>query len=440
MELTGRTAFITGGAQGIGLGIARRLSREGVKLALADIDAAALDAAQDELTASTDVKTYVLDVRDREAFASVADEVESQQGPVSLLFNNAGVAGATPVTEMTYEMWDWVLGINLHGVINGIQTFLPRMIARGEGGHVVNTSSGAGIAPTGSGHLYHTSKYAVVGLSESLRQDLEYARIGIGISVLCPGPVATNIVARTIANRPGRTPAENDHELTRVREMSAALAAGVSPDEVGDMVWNGIKSNSPYIFTDRVMADLVIDRTEALMAAMPVDTDDTDEPAAEHKGPIGSLRERPKRKMRSFAVSADIPASPAEVFAVITDFSRAGEWTKGHVGLPDGPPDSLQPGASFVQRVDSMGSTTDISWTLTDVHTPTTLGMEGAGPMGTRLSTQFSLEPSGDSTALTVTTEMGGGLMIGPIGKTAIKNARENQLESLQKLQSLFAW
>ncbi len=439
MEFTGRTAFITGGANGIGLGIARRLSREGVKLALADIDAAALDAARDELTASTDVRTYTLDVRDREAYASVADKVESQLGPVSLLFNNAGVAGATPVTEMSYEMWDWVLGINLHGVVNGIQTFLPRMIARGEGGHVVNTSSGAGLAMTDSGHLYHTSKYAVVGLSESLRQDLERSRIGIGMSVLCPGPVATDIVARTSANRPDRIPVDDELRQKQLRQMGDVLASsGTSPDEVGDMVWNGIKSNSAYIFTDGIMADLVINRAEALVAAMPGDTDDTGN-TGDKKEPIESVRERPKRKTRSFTLDADIPASPAEVFAVITDFSRLGEWTKGHISLPDGPPDSLQPGASFVQRIDSMGSTTDISWTLTDVHTPTAFGMEGAGPMGTRLSTQFSLKPSADSTALTVTMEMSGGLLIGPIGKTAIKNAQENQLESLQKLKSLFA-
>lgn len=141
-DFAGRTAFITGGAQGIGLGIARRLAREGVNLALVDIDTEALRRARTELGGQTKVRTEVLDVRDREAFAKVADAIETDLGPVSLLFNNAGVAGSISIEKMNYAAWDWVLGVNLQGVINGIQTFLPRMIKRAVGGHIVNTSSG----------------------------------------------------------------------------------------------------------------------------------------------------------------------------------------------------------------------------------------------------------------------------------------------------------
>src|SRR5437016_1447959 len=134
-DMASATAFITGGAQGIGLGIARALAGRGVKLALADINAEALDAARNELSDITAVETRVLDVRDREAYAAVADEVESALGPVSLLFNNAGVASHVHVKRMTYEHWDWALGVNLDGVVNGIQTFVPRMCARKEGGY-----------------------------------------------------------------------------------------------------------------------------------------------------------------------------------------------------------------------------------------------------------------------------------------------------------------
>ncbi len=120
----GRVAFVTGGAQGIGLGIARALARQGVKLAIADVNRPALEAAQAELSALTPTEVFVLDVRDRTAYATVADEAEQRLGPVSLLFNNAGVAGGASVAEMTYEMWDWVLGVNLTGVVNGVQTFV----------------------------------------------------------------------------------------------------------------------------------------------------------------------------------------------------------------------------------------------------------------------------------------------------------------------------
>ncbi len=163
-DVKGKTAFITGGARGIGLGIARAFARAGVKLAIADIDPDSLASAKSELAKLTAVETFKLDVRDREAYARVADEAEARLGPVSILCNNAGVAAAT---RFTYEFWDWMLGINLNGVINGIQTFMPRMLERGGDGHIVNTASGAGLVAEGSSVMYSTSKFAVVGLSES---------------------------------------------------------------------------------------------------------------------------------------------------------------------------------------------------------------------------------------------------------------------------------
>ena len=266
-DIAGRIAFITGGANGIGLGIARAFARAGAKLALADVDAAALAAAKSELAGQTDVATFVLDVRDRDAFARAADEAETRWGPVSLLFNNAGIALAIPVERMSFEAWDYALGVNLGGVVNGLQTFLPRMLARGrevKGGHVVNTASGAGLAAPGSGFLYHTAKFAVVGLSESLRSELEAT--GIGVSVLCPGPVATKIMYRTARMQPDSAPRLDPQILAAV---DSVLGAGESPDAAGEMVLRAVRANALYIHTDRVMELAIQARTQALLDALP---------------------------------------------------------------------------------------------------------------------------------------------------------------------------
>lgn len=270
-QVSGRTAFITGGANGIGLGIARAFAHQGVKLALVDLDAAALERAKAELSAITAVETAVLDVRDRNGFARVADEVEAALGPVSLVFNNAGVAGGAPAAKMTYELWDWGMDINLGGVINGVQTFLPRMIARDGGGHIVNTASGAGLVGAGSGLLYPTAKFAVVGLSEALNAEL--APLNIGVTVLCPGPVATDIVARTRQLQPSvartMTPEQLETAKAKSAQATAFLQQGVSPDAVGEMVLNGVLNQRLYVHTDRFMAEAIAARSQALLDAMP---------------------------------------------------------------------------------------------------------------------------------------------------------------------------
>jgi NAD(P)-dependent dehydrogenase (short-subunit alcohol dehydrogenase family) len=274
-RIDGKTAFITGGSRGIGLGIARAFASEGARLALVDVDQSSLVSARAELGKLTAVETFVLDVRDRGAYARVADEVEARLGPVSILCNNAGVAGGIDVAHMTYELWDWVMGVNLNGVINGIQTFVPRMIERKSGAHIVNTASGAGLAAVGSGFLYTTSKFAVVGLSESLRTELE--PFGIGVSVLCPGPVATDIVRNSVVSMaalPDQSRTQPTREEIALREQRVAfvtsfLAQGVPPDEVGRMVLSGIKDNRLHILTDRIMFEGITARTKALLAAMP---------------------------------------------------------------------------------------------------------------------------------------------------------------------------
>lgn len=259
----GSVAFITGGAQGIGLGIARALALRGVRLAVVDIDDAALASSKAELTQLTDVETYRLDVRDRKAFSAVADAAEERLGPVELLFNNAGIAPYTSLPRLRYEQWDLVLDVNLGGVVNGVQTFVPRMIERGTGGYVVNTASGAGLVG-GANVLYTTSKYAVVGLSESLM--LAGAKYGIDVSVLCPAAVATNILHNTDvlgaeAGLGQRTDAR--------AETEDYLSSGLSIDVVGEMVLAGMEAKAPWILTDDEIRPYVQMRMEGLLASFP---------------------------------------------------------------------------------------------------------------------------------------------------------------------------
>lgn len=270
-DLAGRSAFITGGANGIGLGIARALARAGVNLALADLDAVALERAAAELSPLTKVHVATLDVRDRAAYARVADHAEGRIGPISILVNNAGVAGGAPANRLTYPLWDWGMGINLDGVINGVQTFLPRMVERGSGGHIVNTSSGAGLAASAGNVLYCTAKFAVVGLSEALAGELK--NDGIGVTVLCPGPVATDIINRTRAVQPKVTRTMSAEQRARAFALHergmTMLANGVQPDEVGEMVLVGIRENRLYVHTDQTAAERIAIRGAALLAAMP---------------------------------------------------------------------------------------------------------------------------------------------------------------------------
>jgi NAD(P)-dependent dehydrogenase (short-subunit alcohol dehydrogenase family) len=264
-HVEGKTAFITGGARGIGRGIAGAFARAGIKLAIADIHADSLAAARRELAEITAVETFVLDVRDRDAYARVADEAEARLGPVSILCNNAGVGAAT---RLTYEFWDWMLGINLNGVINGIQTFMPRMIERGGDAHIVNTASGAGLIAGGGSTIYTTSKFAVVGLSESLRPELEPK--GIGVSVLCPGPVATDIISNSSLTQPAARDAEEAKTWATITERATAfLKTGVTPDEVGEMVLAAVKANRLYILTDRIVEKWVEERTKNILSALP---------------------------------------------------------------------------------------------------------------------------------------------------------------------------
>ena len=252
-EVAGKTAFITGGASGIGLAMARSFSAAGMKVVIADIEQAALDAVRNEFEASNaEFLTLQVDVTDRDDMAAAAAATESRFGNVHVVCNNAGVAVGGRIDEMTYDDWDWVLGVNLNGVVNGVRTFVDRLKAHGEGGHFVNTASMAGhISIPGLG-VYTTTKFAVVGLSETMRPDL--LGHNIGVSVLCPGMVDTNILDAG-RNRPrelqhGARPWE---ETLPPEERSAITesvrASMIDPALVGDMVLHAIRNDEFYIFT-----------------------------------------------------------------------------------------------------------------------------------------------------------------------------------------------
>ena len=189
----GRVAVVTGAGSGIGLSLARRFADAGMRVTLADLDEAALDEAVTDLReAGGKVTGLVTDVSDAASVQRLADETVSAYGAVHVLCNNAGVGGGGPLTEVSLERWRWILDVNLWGVIHGVRAFLPLMMAQGEG-HIVNTASSAGLTGTAFMGPYCTSKFAVVGLSESLWHELAQLGSGVGVSVLCPGFVRTRI-------------------------------------------------------------------------------------------------------------------------------------------------------------------------------------------------------------------------------------------------------
>lgn len=267
-DITGKVAFITGGASGMGLAMARSFAAAGMKVAIADVEQAALDRVKAEFDASNaEVITLRVDVTDRAAMEAAADATEAAFDKVHVLVNNAGVAVGGSLDQMSYEDWDWVMGVNLDGVVNGLQAFLQRIKAHGEGGHVVNTASLAGhFAIPGLG-IYTATKYAVVGISETLRADLK--QHNIGVSVLCPGVVNTNIFDSG-RNRPSHLQGETDTaqmvlsedvaEPEREQRMAEMMARALDPAVVGDMVLHSIQEDEFYIFSHPEVEPMVSGR------------------------------------------------------------------------------------------------------------------------------------------------------------------------------------
>jgi len=247
-NLAGRVAFITGGGSGVALGQAKVLAEEaGMKVIIADIRRDHLDEAMKHFAGlHLPVHSIELDITDRDAYARAADEAERVFGPVSLLCNTAGVSQFGPVEKATYDDWDWQLDVNLKGMINGVQTFLPRMLERGSGGHIVNTASMSAFVALPTTAIYCTSKYAVRGLSESLRIELE--KHGIGVSLLCPGGVNTNI-HESVLSRPGRYGQTGyygaDPEV--FKRLKSVIETGIDPVDLGRIVRAAIERNDFWI-------------------------------------------------------------------------------------------------------------------------------------------------------------------------------------------------
>lgn len=266
-----KRAFVTGGASGIGFGIVKALARRGAFVVLADLRPDHIDRALIEIREAglaSSVAALTLDVTDRAAFAAVAERMDIELGGVDILVNNAGVGIEGPVLAAGYADWDFGLGVNLGGVVNGLQSFLPRMIAHGRGGHVVNVSSlAAAVRMPANFAIYAAGKAAVLNLSENMRDEL--ADKGIGMSVLCPAFVRSNIHEAAL-NRPSHLrdgSGFGESEATLLQRPSGN--DWMDPECVGDIVAEGILANRLYIVTHGEFRDKMRERNEALMDAVP---------------------------------------------------------------------------------------------------------------------------------------------------------------------------
>jgi len=265
-----KVAFITGAASGIGLGLARTFAAAGMRVAMADKRVEVVTAAASELAKQgARVIAVPLDVTDRIAWKAAADRVEAELGGVDILCSNAGVNFVGATHKATYEDWDFALGVNVGGAINAIHTFVPRMVVRGSG-HVVITSSVSGLFTGGGSGVYATTKYALVGLAESLRADLRSQ--GIGVSVLCPGPVKSELFESTAAVRPANLAATGSVAIVppgTSREQTPIFITAPDGDEVGRQVIEAIRRNDLYILTHAEMRPVMEARAAALLAALP---------------------------------------------------------------------------------------------------------------------------------------------------------------------------
>ncbi len=264
-DFRGKTAFITGGANGIGRAMADSFAREGVTVAVADIDLAAAGSACKEIEASGGRALPIrCDVTSEESLAEAAAEVRKTLGPVHLLVNNAGAFTACPLEETTRRDWEWLLEINVLGVVNGLHAFLPGMKEHGEPAHIVNTASVSGHIGVAGLSIYTASKFAVVGLSECLK--LELAESPVNISVLCPGIVKTGLIESSLENRPER---HGGQDANVGEDVAAITASGTDPATIGENVIEGIRSETFYIFTHPTVRPALESRFEGIMAAYP---------------------------------------------------------------------------------------------------------------------------------------------------------------------------
>jgi NAD(P)-dependent dehydrogenase (short-subunit alcohol dehydrogenase family) len=270
-DLAGKTAFVTGGASGIGFALGRAFAQAGMNVMLADIETDALDAAVKSLNKlGPAVHGVTCDVADPLNVERAADAAYAAFGNVHAVCNNAGVAGGSGVDNISLDTWRWVLDVNLMGVVHGVHTFVPHMRAHGEGGHIVNTASMAGMI-TGLGFSpYTASKFAVVGISEGLAVQLK--PLGIGVSVLCPDFVRTRI-GESRRNRQERYGAAHIPDPASpagalAADIAARIQSGLDPSEVAARVLTAIREDELYVFTHPETRPAAEQRFAAILAAM----------------------------------------------------------------------------------------------------------------------------------------------------------------------------
>jgi NAD(P)-dependent dehydrogenase (short-subunit alcohol dehydrogenase family) len=270
-DLAGKTAFVTGGASGIGFALGRAFAQAGMNVMLADIETDALDAAVKSLNKlGPAVHGVTCDVADPLNVERAADAAYAAFGNVHVVCNNAGVAGGSGVDNISLDTWRWVLDVNLMGVVHGVHTFVPRMRAHGEGGHIVNTASMAGMIMGLGFSPYTASKFAVVGISEGLAIQLK--PLGIGVSVLCPDFVRTRI-GESRRNRQERYGAAHIPDPASpagalAADIAARIQSGLDPSEVAARVVTAIREDELYVFTHPETRPAAEQRFAAILAAM----------------------------------------------------------------------------------------------------------------------------------------------------------------------------
>lgn len=260
-DVKGKVAFITGGASGMGLGMARAFAAAGMKVMIGDIEDDKAQQAVDELVGKgLEAACVHADVTKMESMQAAADKTIETFGKVHVISNNAGVAVGGYSESCSIRNWNWVVDVNLWGVVYGLQAFVPHIAAHGEGGHVISTASMAGMVGLRGAGPYNATKFAVVGMMETFAAD--HRKDNIGASVLCPGIVATNI-GHSGRNRPteyGGAVAPNEKD--RTAEM---LAQGLNPDVVGDLVLEAMQADQFYIFTDPSLKHLIETRCKRII-------------------------------------------------------------------------------------------------------------------------------------------------------------------------------
>jgi NADP-dependent 3-hydroxy acid dehydrogenase YdfG len=289
-DVKGKVAFITGGASGIGLGIAKAFDKAGMKVIIVDSRQNALDEAMTYFRENGgEVHPINMNVTDREAYARAADEAEEKYGKIHVLVSNAGVASGGPLQNITFKDWDYSIGINITGVVNGLVIVLPRILKHGEGGHVVSTSSTAGFCAVNGNIIYNTTKYAIAGMMETLAGDLEGT--SVGASVLIPGPTMTNLGPSSFANRPEhlknegqewppKPPVGKDGKPMRRPPMMDFRKVFMDPVETGERVLRAIRRNDLFIHTHPEFREGYMARHDAVIRAIP------DEPPNEERAEI----------------------------------------------------------------------------------------------------------------------------------------------------------